>query len=761
MNHKQNLVNLLSNLPNLSTVPERQTFIDTVGLTKLAKNINTAGNIPTFFNHLINVIVKTNGPPGLLHFIDNVIASGRVGPIDDLKNLKTQLQNLDSRQWRDEFGYLTIPDPVIIEACPYQGLFAFRETDAQYFFGREVVADQLVTAAESRSLVAVIGAGGSGKSSAVFAGLIPRLRQRGKWAIASFRPGDRPFYNLAAALVSLLETQTSEVEQLVTTNTLQMALLAEDFNLSDVITRIAEKRQCDRILLVADQFEELYVLCREKKQRQSFLDCLLATTSYLPNFALVLTLRADFCSHALSDRDFADALQYADIKLGPMNPQELEDAILKPAEMLGVRLESGLSDRILKAAGSEPGNLPLLQFALTQLWKKQTGGKLTHLAYDQIGGVEKALVKYADATYNKLRKKERERVRRAFIQLVSPGEGTQDTRRTATAAEVGAENWYLIERLADSRLVVIGRNETGEETVEFIHEALIREWGTLREWMEGSRQFRTWQKRLRERMREWEAMGKDEGALLRGASLVEAQEWFQKRLEELSLEERDFIRLSGELREGEKREPRHRPQRTIFGLAGGLVIVALLAILAGIGWWKVKERKKEAKRLQNELTLAEVRAIVEGREKQVGSETSEIPSLLEDRGATQTQVMNVIINYLQVKEKILSPPYNERLIFDLTADSFSERLRGTQVWLFHNNAYYKFSQNFSVNAVGNFNLINNLATIELTITEYPILYVDRQKDTTVSGSQTGIYRYTLKLVGDRWKISDIDKLPNP
>ncbi len=522
---------------------------------------------------------------------------------NELKNLKTQLQNLDSRQWRDEFGYVTIPDPVTPEICPYQGLFAFRENDAQYFFGREAVAEELVTAAESRSLVAVIGASGSGKSSAVFAGLIPRLRKKGKWAIASFRPGDSPFKHLAAALVSLLEPETSEVDKLVETNKLTAALLGEDLDLSDVITRIAEKQDNSRVLLVADQFEELYALCREKKLRQSFLGSLLAAT----NFTLVLTLRADFCGYALSDRSFTDALKNANLKLGPMNRQELEDAIIKPAKMLDVELEAGLSDRILEAVGEEPGNLPLLQFALAQLWEKQSRGKLTHVAYDEIGGVEQALVKYADKEYNKLEEKERERVRRAFIQLVSPGEGTQDTRRLATAAEVGVENWDLIKRLADSRLVVTASNETGEETVEVIHEALIKEWSILREWMEESRQFRTWQTRLRERMREWETMERDEGVLLRGASLLEAQEWREERSEELSEEEKEFIGLSLALRDREEEERRRRRQRTTIRLAMGLVAVSVFA--AGAVWqWRravIEEQRALNAEMQWKITTLE------------------------------------------------------------------------------------------------------------------------------------------------------------
>ncbi|NER37564.1 MAG: hypothetical protein F6J93_26975 [Oscillatoria sp. SIO1A7] len=587
MSHKQNLVNLLCSFPNTSKAGDRQIFIDRVGLSKLAKNISVEGNSLTFFNHLIDVVVKTDGPDRLLAFLNDVMSSEWVGRdrILTIEKLKAELEKLDPEQWEEDFGYVARPDPEIIDACPYQGLSAFREENAQYFFGREEVAKKLTIAAESRSLVAVVGASGSGKSSLVFAGLIPQLRSRGNWTIADFRPGQRPFYHLAAALVPLLEPEMSETDRLVETKKLATAVSAGDLDLADAIAKVREKQNSDRLLLVADQFEELYALCRDKKLQSLFLERLLAASDRSSDFTLVLTLRADFYGYALSNRAFADALQNADLKLGPMNRHELENAVVKPAAILDVRLQSGLSDRILAAVGEEPGNLPLLEFALTELWKKQTRSQLTHQAYEEIGGVEQALVKYADRVYEELEEGDRQRVRRAFIQLVTPGEGTQDTRRTATAAELRSENWDIIKRLADSRLVVTGSNETGEETVEVIHEALIREWGKLREWIEASRRFLTWLKRLRERMREWEEKNKDEGALLRGASLVEAQEWQEKRSGELSSEEGDFIGLSLELRDREERERRTRRQRTIFGLAIGLTTVSIFA--AGAVWqWR-------------------------------------------------------------------------------------------------------------------------------------------------------------------------------
>jgi WD40 repeat protein len=219
------------------------------------------------------------------------------------------------------------------------------------------------------------------------------------------------------------------------------------------------------------------------------------------------------------------------------------------------------------------------------LWAKQREAQLTHAAYKEIGGVEAALSRYAEEAYGRLNEEEKERARRIFIQLVRPGEGTQDTRRLATRTEVGEENWDLVTRLANARLVVSSRDEAaGEETVEIVHEALIGGWERLRLWIELDRSFRIWQERLRASLRQWEASGKDEGALLRGAPLAEAEGWLQSRPVELSLAERVFIQLSLALRDREPKERERRRQRTIFGLAGGLGVVSILAVGAFWQW---------------------------------------------------------------------------------------------------------------------------------------------------------------------------------
>ncbi|NET16336.1 MAG: AAA family ATPase, partial [Okeania sp. SIO1H6] len=476
----------------------------------------------------------------------------------------------------------------LIASCPYKGLFAFREADAEYFFGREAFTDQLVTAVAQRQFMAVIGPSGSGKSSVVFAGLVPRLRSQQGWLMVDFRPGDRPFYNLAAQLVPLLETQMSETQKLREKKLQAQMLPKQEIDLPDVLRRILEKQNYSRMLLVVDQFEELYTLS-SGEVRSGFLDMLLQGLAQMPQLTLVITLRADFLGYALDDRSLADALQGTippnhTLKgrssrsmtyfLGPMNSQELRSVIEMPAQKLGVRLEARLTERILKDVERSPGNLPLLEFALERLWGKQSYGQLTHQSYEEVGGVEKALASYADDVYEKLSEGDKEKAERVFIQLLQPGMGIEDTRKVATRAEVGVDNWDLVRRLADARLVVTGRDETGEETVEVIHEALIREWGMLRGWMAVSREFRVWQEKLKGRLAEWEDKDKDDGALLRGLLLVEAEKWHEERLSELSQEERVFIQLSLELRDRERKQRQRGRQLTVLGLTVGLVLVS-------------------------------------------------------------------------------------------------------------------------------------------------------------------------------------------
>ncbi|MEH2145243.1 nSTAND1 domain-containing NTPase [Nostoc sp.] len=503
-----------------------------------------------------------------------------------------------------------------IASCPYRGLFAFREEDARFFFGREIFTQKLVDAVQKQRLVAIIGASGSGKSSVVFAGLIPYLRQQNNWLIESFRPKTHPLDELAAILVRLREPKERKIQQDIDAGELAHRLREGKIAVHRVLSEILAQAANSRLLLVVDQFEELYTSGLDVKERQLFLNQLLEAVELVQNFTLVLPLRLDFLGYALSERRFADALQNADLKLAPMNTEELQQAIALPANKQGVRLEEGLVERILQAVVDSPGNLPLLEFALTQLWVQQQNCQMTHAAYEAIGGVEKSLANHAEAEFAKLKPEEQKRAQQVLIQLVLPGEGREDTRRLATKNEVKDKNWDLVTRLANARLVVTGRDETtSEETVEIVHETLIREWGRLHRWMESDRSFRTWQEVLRTRMRQWENAGQDEGPLLRGVPLAQAENWLQQRREELSQAEQDFIQKSLALRDRDRKQKERRRKLTLFGLTGGLVVVSMLALIAFWLRWTAEVEASGVTALTNfESGAGEIEALVSAME---------------------------------------------------------------------------------------------------------------------------------------------------
>ena len=507
----------------------------------------------------------------------------------------------------------------VVGACPFRGLAAFREQDAPLFFGREQFTGRLLTAMHHRPLVVVAGSSGSGKSSVVFAGLVPHLRSVEDWRVADFRPGTHPFQALAAAILPVISPQMTETDRLLEAGRLAEALAGGELDLCDVLEPALQRQgQAQRLLLVVDQFEELYTLCSETEVRRRFVDALLTVAERAghrrePCLVLLLTMRADFMGQALAYRPFADALQEASLLLGPMNRPELQAAIEKPAEAQGAAFEAGLVQRILDDVGEEPGNLPLLEFALTLLWERNNHGWLTHAGYEEIGGVEGALARHADQVYGSLEENEQAAARHVFAQLVLPGEGTEDTRRRATRAEVGDDNWGLVQHLADKRLVVTGRDTTGAELVEVVHESLIQGWGQLRDWIEAGRAFRTWQERLRVALHQWETDRRDEGGLLRGAPLVEAEGWLTERGSDLSEAERDFVQAGVDLRTKEAAEREAQRQReltTAHQLAeaesqraderardagrlrrraawlGLALILALLAVGVAVGYWK-------------------------------------------------------------------------------------------------------------------------------------------------------------------------------
>ncbi|NEO33765.1 MAG: hypothetical protein F6K36_25760 [Symploca sp. SIO3C6] len=506
--------------------------------------------------------------------------------------------------------------------CPYRGLSHFDTKYAEFFFGREVFIEELFKATQVRNFIPVLGVSGSGKSSVVLAGLVPKLQQSGHWLFPRFRPGSNPFHALALALVPLYTPNLNATEQIAQARQLAGYFREGKVSLADVFAQIHQNHPTNRVLLIADQFEELYTLCADQKIRLSFLDTLLdsfqtSSSQSQFNHVLVATMRADFLGNALSYRPFADVLQNTDIKLGSMNHKELVDVIVNPTEKLNekeklkkdekVTFQPGLVERILNDVENETGHLPLLEFALEKLWEKRKGKWLTHKAYEEIGGVKGALSKHASKKYNELTPTEQQQAKQIFIQLVQPGKGTKDTRRLATKAEFGDAKWSLVNKLADRdhRLVVTSRKAVSSQdtddnqdhqqrtprqnlpinnsdnaendVVEVAHEALIQNWELLQEWIITSREFRIWQERLQATIDQWEETKKDPGSLLKGKSLTKAEKYLQEREYDFSEPQKKYVHES-------RKASRKDQMKTTAYVTGGLLTILTVSSVAWLGF---------------------------------------------------------------------------------------------------------------------------------------------------------------------------------
>ncbi|EAZ93039.1 nSTAND1 domain-containing NTPase [Crocosphaera chwakensis] len=544
--------------------------------------------------------------------------------------------------------------------CPYRGLFHFGPNDAEYFFGRDIFIEELYSATKTRNFIPVLGASGSGKSSVVLAGLVPKLQKEGHWLFTHFRPGSDsdPFYALAEALVPLYRLERDSTDEITQAGKLAKSLEDGSISLSRVFSKIQRNHPNHRILLIADQFEELYTLCDDVATRRHFLDVLMSDlqSSSLEKggkgeIVLVTTMRADFLGNALSYPKFADRLRNNDIKIRSMDSEELTEVITQPANQLGVTFEEGLVKRILEDVQDQPGNLPLLEFALTQLWNQRSGKVLTHTVYEDIGKVEGALARHAHEKYNNLSDEEKDKVRRIFIQLVRPGEGTEDTRRIAIKGELGEQSWSLVKKLADARLVITSRNATEQETVEVVHEALIRNWGELQEWMTTDRVFRAWQERLRVLKKQWEENNQDQGSLLRGAALAEAEERLKDRPEEL-INERVFIEKSIREKERIKQEKAARRQREMR-TAWGIAIASLLAVLVsgGLGLMAWNQTKQSQLNLADSFARYSLSLFNEHKELDAIVEAVRAGKILQKQKATDPEVMDALMATIQSRER--------------------------------------------------------------------------------------------------------------
>jgi WD40 repeat protein len=416
---------------------------------------------------------------------------------------------------------------------PYKGLRPFLESDAPDFFGREAILAEILARlsdrAEGSRFLAVVGPSGSGKSSLVRAGLLPALRRGAlpgseRWFIADMHPGAHPFEELASALTRIAVNPPVDL----------VDLLERGEDGLGMTTSLLLPPGTE-LVLVIDQFEELFTLLDDEDARTRFVAALSrAVSDPKSRLRVLVTLRADFYDRPLTYAGLAELMKARSVVVTPLVPEELERAAAGPAEGVGVRIESAVIADIVAEVTAQPGALPLLQYALTEMFERRDGASLTSEGYREIGGVSAAMPRRAEDLYRRMNQAGQAGARQLFLRLITLGtDGSEDTRRRvlrselASLLDVDAEAMEaVIETFGARRLLSFDHDPvTRGPTVEVAHEALLREWDRLRGWVEGAREDVRAHRRLHAAAREWTDSGRDLGFLLRGSQLERYEAW--------------------------------------------------------------------------------------------------------------------------------------------------------------------------------------------------------------------------------------------
>lgn len=456
-----------------------------------------------------------------------------------------------------------VPRPDEEASSPYAGLAAFQAEDADRFFGREALVDQVVRRVAAHRFLAVFGASGAGKSSVLRAGLVAATKS----PVVLMTPGRHPLEEIAVQLAALSGESVVAVRG---------ELLADVENLHLRVRQIAADGD---LLLVVDQFEEVFTLCQDADERERFIAALLhAALSPNSRTRVVLGVRTDFYTHCAAHPDLVAALQDHQVLVGPMTSEQLRTAITQPAVDVGYRLENALVATIMAETAGEPGVLPLVSHALLETWYRRHGTTLTLAGYQAAGGIAHAVAQTADRTYDGLDSAQQTLAQDLFLRLTALGEGTEDTKRRVYHRELdtGPDTAVVLERLTQARLVTVD-----QDGLEISHEALIRGWPRLRGWLSTDRDGLRLHRQLTEATDTWESLDRDRTALYRGVRLDLTKAWADTGRAVLTEREQRFLDTSVRACAVEElnRRKRARRLRQLVTLA---VVLALLAVSAAV-----------------------------------------------------------------------------------------------------------------------------------------------------------------------------------
>lgn len=516
------------------------------------------------------------------------IAGGNIGfSAEQVQNLLAQL--------REQFQPKTFNG-----LCPYLGLEAFREQNSAFYFGREIQIRDLLERLRSASFIMVAGPSGSGKSSLVRAGVLAQLKAGAlpgsqDWLYASLSPGREPLEHLALAVGRMGKSPQAadylrqQINQLKTLHKTLLSLLSDD--------------PAQRAVLFIDQFEEIFTQLPDERQteRSTFLTQLtFAALQAESRVVVIAAMRSDFLHRCAPHADLNRLINQQFYQVGAMQPDELVRAIALPASEAGLRIDPDLVAQIVNDMGSEPGALPLMQFALRDLFDAQTAAgavpALTLADYLARGGLHKALQRHADAQFGLLQPAEQALAEHIFAGLVEPGQGAQDTRRKARLSELtpaGSDPVALrslVNRLADARLITTTEDDQ-EPTVTIAHERLLDAWPWLRNLVDENRERYILRNRLSSDALTWANQSRDPSYLYHGARLLAAEEELNAAHaapNEISLE---FVRAGVRERDSARRK-RERQVRVTIGAV--LLIAMVMAVLAAWGWNNATEANQQA-----------------------------------------------------------------------------------------------------------------------------------------------------------------------
>jgi cell division protein FtsB len=495
------------------------------------------------------------------------------------------------------------PAPAPKPPCPYPGMVPFSEADSDRFFGRDEEVQELLERLRLHPFITVVGPSGSGKSSLVFAGLVPALRKSGLfgpggWLVRTLRPGETPLAALSAALGGDSSNPTQAVSDLLP----------------------AHPDAC-RLLLVVDQFEELFTLARaDVEPFQQALLRLAGTT----NCYVVLTVRADFYPDLMAAPLWCE-IQAHRFEVLPLDEDGLRQATVRPAEDAGVFVETGLVERLLADAAEEPGVLPLLQETLVLLWERLERRFLPLGAYEALGddartGLQVAIARRADATLAGLTPEQQSIARRIFLRLVQFGEGRADTRRQQPVAALRASGDepllfdQTLRHLTDNRLLTLSGEEGGDgRRVDIAHESLIAGWPTLEEWLAERREAELTRRRLEDKAQEWVRLGQGSGGLLDEVELLEAERWLESP-DGADLgygEALPALAQASRAAQEEAAAQQRRADRFRMRAVGAIAVLIIVAL--GIGLWSAQRQAENQRQLaqQQEEAAATAQALAE------------------------------------------------------------------------------------------------------------------------------------------------------